>query len=215
MKTKFVLLVVLMLFVFLQADAHEGHKKKRQDSTATKPEHIQGDTVHYHDEAMVSNPSKVTADLDDFPSLHPLIVHFAIALIIVAAALQLLNLVLIKKEVAWIIAGILLIGVLAAWLAGRNFHPHTHGISEHAKMVLEQHDTWAEWTINTGILALILHVGNLFVFRTKRWAMAVIAVVLIASGFSVSRAGHYGAQLVHIEGIGPQGKYLEMKHHHH
>lgn len=215
MKTKLVLLIVLVLFVFIQVDAHEGHKKKKQDSTATKSEHIEGDTVHHHDEAMASNQSKVTADLDDFPTLHPLIVHFAIVLIIVAAALQLLNLILIKKEIAWIIAGILLIGVLAAWMAGRNFHPHTHGISDHAKMVLEQHDKWADWTINTGIIGLILHVVNLFVFKTKRWAMAIITIILITSGFSVSRAGHYGAQLVHIEGIGPQGKYLEMEHHHH
>lgn len=214
MKTRLVLLLVLILFAVIRMDAHKGHKKKKQDSTVTQVEHIQGDTVHHHDEAMVSNQSKVTAALDDFPSLHPLIVHFAIVLIVVAAALQLLNLILIKKEIAWIIAAILLIGVLAAWMAGRNFHPHTHGISEHAKMVLEQHDTWAEWTINAGIIALILQVVNLFVFKTKRWAMAVIAVILTTSAFSVSCAGHYGAQLVHIEGIGPQGKYLEMEHHH-
>lgn len=215
MKTRLVLLIVLMLSAFVQANAHEGHKKKKQDSTATQSEHIQGDTVHHHDEPMASNQSKVTANLDDFPTLHPLIVHFAIVLIIVAAAIQLLNLILIKREIAWIIAVILLIGVVAAWMAGRNFHPHTHGISDHAKMVLEEHDKWAEWTINTGIIALILQVVNLFVFKTKRWAMAIIAVILITSAFSVSRAGHYGAQLVHIEGIGPQGKYLEMEHHHH
>lgn len=215
MKTTLVLLIVLMLSAFVQVNAHEGHKKKKQDSTATQSEHIKGDTVHHYDDAMASNQSKITADLDDFPTLHPLIVHFAIVLIILAAAIQLLNLILIKKEIAWIIAVILLIGVLAAWMAGRNFHPHTHGINDHAKMVLEQHDMWAAWTINTGIIALILQVVNLFVFKTKRWAMVIIMLILAVSGYSVSRAGHYGAQLVHIEGIGPQGKYLEMEHHHH
>lgn len=214
MKTRLVLLIVLMLSTFIQVDAHEGHKKKNQDSTATQSEHIQGDTVHHHDEGMTADESKVTADLDDFPTLHPLIVHFAIVLIIVAAALQLLNLILIKKEISWIVAVILLIGVVAAWMAGRNFHPHTHGISDHAKMVLEQHDRWADWTINTGIISLILQVANLLLFKAKRWAMGIVAVVLVISGYSVSQAGHYGAQLVHIEGIGPQGKYLEMEHHH-
>jgi hypothetical protein len=42
----------------------------------------------------------------------------------------------------------------------------------------------------------------------------VIAAVLVLSGYSVALAGHYGAQLVHLEGIGPQGKYLERGHHH-
>ncbi|MEO5978619.1 MAG: hypothetical protein ABIS36_17460 [Chryseolinea sp.] len=215
MKKRLVLFVALTLSICAQLNAHEGHKKKRQDNTAVQYQHAQGDTVRHHDQAMGSNQSKVTADLDDFPTLHPLIVHFAIVLIIVAAALQLLNLILIKKEIAWITAAILLIGVLAAWMAGENFHPHTHGISDHAKMVLEQHDKWADWTIYTGIIALILQMANLFVFKTKRWAMTIIAVVLVASGYSVSCAGHFGAQLVHIEGIGPQGKYLEMEHHNH
>jgi len=214
MKTRLVLAMALMLSISMPAEAHQGHKKNAHDSTTTKTEPVQGDTVHHHDEAMAKNPSKVTADLGDFPTLHPLIVHFAIVLIIVAAILQLLNLILIKKEIAWIIAGILLIGVMAAWTAGRNFHPHTHGISDHAKSVLEQHDTWADWTINAGVVSLLLQIVNLFFFKTKRWAMAVIALVLALSGYSVARAGHYGAQLVHLEGIGPQGKYLEMEHHH-
>lgn len=62
--------------------------------------------------------------------------------------------------------------------------------------------------------SLLLQIANLFVFKTKRWAMAVVAVVLTMSAYAVLHVGHYGAQLVHIEGIGPQGKYLEMEHHH-
>lgn len=206
--------MALMLSISLSVDAHQGHKKNAQDSTATHAGHVQVDTVHHQDEAATNGPSKVTADLGDFPTLHPLIVHFAIVLIMVAAVLQLLNLILIKKEVAWIITGILLVGVLAAWMAGRNFHPHTHGISDHAKSVLKQHDMWADWTINTGLFSLLLQALNLFFFKTKRWAMAIIALVLTVSGCSVALAGHYGAQLVHLEGIGPQGKYLEKGHHH-
>ncbi|AYB35651.1 hypothetical protein [Chryseolinea soli] len=214
MKTRLVLVMALLLSISMPTEAHQGHKNNAQDSIVTNPEQVHGDTAHHHDGAVANNPSKVTADLGDFPTLHPLIVHFAIVLIMVAAVLQLLNLILIKKEIAWIITGILLIGVLAAWMAGRNFHPHTHGISDHAKSVLEQHDTWADWTINIGVISLLLQVVNLFFFKTKRWAMAVIAMALVLSGCSVALAGHYGAQLVHLEGIGPQGKYLEKGHHH-
>lgn len=214
---------IIVYFFLLTAStsiafAHGG-KKHKKDSTkvhadSIKHEHIQGDTVHHHDKGMKVDESKITADFDDFPTMHPLIVHFAIVLIIVAAALQLLNIVLIKKEIAWIVAGFLFVGFLAAWFAAGKFHPHTHGISDHAQQVLDQHDKWADWTKISAFIALVLQIANLFFFQSKRWAMGVVAAILVISAYSVSRAGHYGSQLVHIEGIGPQGKYLEMEHHH-
>lgn len=213
-----IFLFVILFTTVTTLFAHGGKKHKKDsvktDSALIVQKHEAGDTVHQHDEGMKIDESKVTADLNDFPSIHPLIVHFAIVLIIVAAGIQLLNIYFMKKEIAWIITAILFAGVLTAWAAGKNFHPHTHGISEHAKLVLDQHDKWADCTIYSGIVALILHAVNLFVFKDKRWAVAVVTLVLAVSAYSVSRAGHYGAQLVHIEGIGPQGKYLEMEHHH-
>jgi len=230
MKT--ILLSIVILFASLPVVLAHGGKKHKKDSVKTADsiamaqQHIAGDTVHHHDEGMTHDQKKVTADLADFPTLHPLIVHFAIVLIIVAAAMQLLNLYFMKKEISWIITAILFAGVLAAWFASKNFHPHTHGLTEHAKQVLAQHDRWADWTVNSGIVALhdrwadwtvnsgivalILQLVNLFLFKNMRWAAATIAIVLAVSAYSVARAGHYGAQLVHIEGIGPQGKYLEM-----
>lgn len=212
--------LVLLIAFSTQSLAHGGKKHKKDsakariDSIAKTGEQVKDDTTQDHNEVMKVDESKVGADLDDFPSLHPLIVHFAIALIIVAAVLQFVNLIVIKKEIAWIVFSILFIGVMAAWLAGRNFHPHTHGLSDHAKLVLEQHDKWADLTIYFGFAGLVLKGINLFVFKSNRWAMAIVATILAISSYAVLHAGHYGAQLVHIEGIGPQGKYLEMQHHH-
>lgn len=234
MKTYF--LSLLLLFAcYAITIAHDG-KKHRKDSTSvqvdsTKQDYLQSDTVQHHEEGMKVDQSKVTAELSDFPSLHPLIVHFAIVLIIIAAALQLLNVIILKKEIAWIIAGMLLTGFLAAWYASKNFHPHTHGLSDHAKLVLEQHDKFADWTIYTVIVGLVLQILYIifmryrkmvdvipvqgsggFSSRVDRGFVVIVAIVLLSSAYCVSRAGHYGAQLVHIEGIGPQGKFLEMEH---
>ena len=233
--------ILLSATYFTPAEAHEGKKHKKdsvvseQDSLIYESElhqHEQRDTVYHHEDGMKPNEAKVTAELADFPSLHPLIVHFAIALIIVAAALQLLNVILLRKEIAWIIAVILSIGCASAWLASTKYHPHTHGITEHAKLVLEQHDNWADWTNQSALVGLVLQIVYLVFISIRRvpdespannshalWkyrkiASVVVGVVLALSAYSVSRAGHYGAQLVHIEGIGPQGKYLEMDHHH-
>ena len=216
------------------AIAHGG-KKHKKDSTAQtdSAQHQKGDTIHHHDDAKQVDQSKVTADLDDFPSLHPLIVHFAIVLILVAAAMQIVNLFLLRQHLAWIIGGILLIGCVTAWLASTKYHPHTHGISDHAKLVLEQHDKWADWTNRSALAALVLQILYLIfislklkevqmvvenlelkIKRYSRIGSIVVAIILMVSAYSVSRAGHYGAQLVHIEGIGPKGKFLEIDHHH-
>lgn len=221
---KNLLLTITFLFAFTMLFAHDGHKKK-QDSTQQIVDSLQSqehqETVHTdHNRATVEeghhaeHEKKVTADLDDFPTLHPLIVHFAIVLLIVGAALQLVNVYFTKKELAWTAFALVLIGFIAVYLAGRNFHPHTYGLTEHAKLVLEQHDFWADWTIYLGFIGVLLQGVNLFIFKSKRWAKAIVAVILLSAGYAVSRAGHYGSQLVHIEGVGPQGKYLELDHKH-
>jgi uncharacterized membrane protein len=218
MKALLICSIILLIPLSL-CFAHGGKKHKKDsvktaDSIGMLQQHVAGDTIHHHDKAMAHDEEKVTAGLDDFPTIHPLIVHFAIVLIIIAAAIQLVNVFVMKREISWIVTGILFAGVLTAWLAGKNFHPHTHGISEHAKLVLAQHDLWADWTINLGIVAVMLQTVNLFLFSRKHWALAVVALAMTSSAYCVAKAGHYGAQLVHIEGIGPQGKFLEMDHHH-
>src|SRR5260221_7611007 len=141
MKTTILCFLILIITVTVSV-AHGGKKHKKDsckahaDSAKIDEEHEHAsDTLHHHDEDITPDESKVRADLDDFPTLHPLIVHFAIVLIIVAAGLQLLNLWLMKKEISLIITTILFLGVLTAWLAANNFHPHTDDLSAHAQSV--------------------------------------------------------------------------------
>ncbi|MBI2794504.1 MAG: hypothetical protein HYX66_07645 [Ignavibacteria bacterium] len=223
MKTALTFLFCLLLAP-ISSQAHGGHKHNEEiqtnvqaSPTATKSDSMPGEHDHQammqeQSAGMKHDESKVTANFDEFPSLHPLIVHFAIVLIVVAAGMQLLNVLLVKQELAWIITLILFVGVLTAWIAANNLHPHTDGLNAHAKLVLEEHDKWADWTIYSGIVALVLQGANLFVYKGKRWASGVVGIVLVISAISVSLAGHHGSQLTHIEGIGPQGKFLEMDH---
>lgn len=137
--------------------------------------------------AQESNPgggqsSSVAASLDDFPNLHPLIVHFAIVLILVGAVLQLVNVYFMKREIAWIAFAVAASGVVTAILAGTTFHPHVHELSEHAKQVMGRHDHWAEWTMYLGGAGAVLQGLNLFFLTDKRWAVGLVAAVLLGAG---------------------------------
>ena len=159
-------------------------------------------------------PASVHADLDDFPNRHPLFVHFPIVLLLVAAGVQLANVFFLRRSLEWVTTVTLLVSFATSYYVTYLDHPHTSGLSAHAKLVLEQHDLYADWTIYLAGTALLAQLLNQFLFKGKRWSVAVVAFLLVGAAYVVSMAGHYGAQLVYLEGVGPQGKYLESGHSH-
>lgn len=148
------------------------------------------------------------ADLDDFPNLHPLVVHFPIALLLIAVFLQLIQLFVMERTLDWVILLMVGAGFLGAYIAGTYVHPYTSGLTEVAKGVLEQHDKYADWTLWSSALAAVLKIFSLFKFKFKRVFESGVFAVMLFAAYSVAQAGHYGAQLVYIEGVGPQGQFL-------
>lgn len=169
----------------------------------------------------------IPAELRDFPSLHPGIVYFAISLIVVAALLQLMNVFFFKKDIAWIVFLLIVTGFAAAWLSSMTLHPS--GLTDKAAELLAYYDLWIQWTLRTALAALILQIIHLGItrfdkltflssgrpgvsYRKNKLIMLTIAAVMIASAYSVLRTGHFGAQLVHIEGAGPMVSIHETGH---
>jgi predicted membrane channel-forming protein YqfA (hemolysin III family) len=150
---------------------------------------------------------------EEFPSNHPLVVHFVIVLLIFGALIYVANIYFRKKELAWTAFLLFLLGLAAAFVASYSLHPHTKGLTEEAARILSLHDFWAFTTIRFGSIGAVLMGVNLFVFQKKRLVLSLVGVVLLIAAYSVSMAGHYGAHLVHIEGVGPQGEYLDLHEH--
>ena len=100
-------------------------------------------------------------------------------------------------------------GFIGAYLVSTVFHPHTGELGEAAKQVLARHDQYADYTIWASGLALLLKIVSHFFLQRKWWMETLVVLALAGAAFSVSKAGHYGATLVHLHGVGPQGRYLE------
>ncbi len=60
--------------------------------------------------AHVSGDQTVHASFADFPHIHPLIVHFPIMLLLIAAVMQFLNVLFLKKELNWAVTIMVLVG---------------------------------------------------------------------------------------------------------
>lgn len=208
-------LSLLLLFSIPAALAHgdDDHNKKDSTEQQGQVQEIDDHGVADFDTEARAKQS-VKADFDEFPNLHPLLVHFPIVLLLLAALISIANIHFLKRDLDWIITIFTGLGALGAYAAGRWFHPHAHDLTEQMQAVLDQHDLYADWTIWLSITAFVLQLISQFVLKQNRWAVIVVSLVLAGAAYSVSQAGHYGSQLVHIEGVGPKGKYLETEESH-
>lgn len=208
---------LVLLFISQSSFAHDPQKHKtaeqpetRADTTAQPKDSTMAAiaTGHEH-EHQEMNSTIVEAKFSDFPTLHPLLVHFPIALLLLAFLTQLLALFVWKKELS-LITGILLLGGFAgAYLVSTFFHPHTGELSDAAQQVLDLHDRYAGYTVWGSGMALLLKVASHFFLKRKLWMEILVVVAVAWTAWSVSHTGHYGASLVHLHGVGPQGKYLK------
>ena len=217
-KTMLHISLVLSLLLLLSipaalAHGDDDHNKKDSTEQLEQVQEIDDHGVADFDTETRAKQS-VKADFDEFPNLHPLLVHFPIVLLLLAALISIANIHFLKRDLDWIITIFTGLGALGAYAAGRWFHPHAHDLTEQMQAVLDQHDLYADWTIWLSITAFVLQLISQFVLKQNRWAVIVVSLVLAGAAYSVSQAGHYGSQLVHIEGVGPKGKYLETEESH-
>lgn len=213
--------ILLLFWVSICAPgvlAHEGHNKNAANVNANsaasseqrKDANATAEPVQQPDSVADPNAGSHTAE---FPTLHPLVVHFPIVLIILAAIIQLASLFVFRRELSWLVVFLAAFGAVGAYLSSNVFHPHTTGLSENAQRLLTEHELYADWTFWLAVAGLFAKgISNFFLDR-KWWSEGVASVALILAATAVAVAGHHGAELVHKEGVGPQGKFLE-KHDH-
>jgi uncharacterized membrane protein len=210
MKTKLFLSVSFFAFVFSTAFAHEHHhdhdSAAQISSSAINDSATQDEMKDEHHELEEHHEMQA---VDAFPNYHPLAVHFPIVLLMIAALFQLLSFFFYKNEFGIVTLILLALGVISTWLASNTFHAHPEELTGRAKEIFETHEQMADLTWWLSLGALVLKIVSHFFLKRKLWIEATIALLLIGSSITVSVAGHHGAMLVHMEGIGPKGEHLE------
>ena len=140
------------------------------------------------------------------PNIHPILVHFPIALIFMAFLMDILNLILpdkwwddLKSTILYG-AGILaaLVSYYTGTLAGDSVF-----LPAEAQSVLNSHSDWAWWTIwfFTAYLALRLLFHYLYII--DKFKIRIVTLLAVLPGiFMLYETGEHGAEMVFGYGVG-------------
>lgn len=136
-------------------------------------------------------------------SYHPIVVHFAIALLIVGVIFRWISLTGRAPFTGPAAATLLLAGTLAAVLAVRS-GTDAHGPVERipgVRQAVQEHEEAGEWARNVFIAVALLEIvaltvrrKNLNVARVALWGSAVVG---LAGGAAIVKAAGFGGDLVY------------------
>lgn len=146
-----------------------------------------------------------------FPNLHPLFVHFPIALLLAAVAAQLAVLFFPKNtNLKWFTFFLLFTGCIGALIAVQTAVHVSGEADDKAIEIFESHRLFGLLTFWFSLAATLLRFVTIKWFR-KKILEIILAIIILSTGIFVTIAGHHGAQLVYIYNVGPQGNNVMSK----
>ncbi|MBS1520652.1 MAG: hypothetical protein JST50_06640 [Bacteroidetes bacterium] len=150
-----------------------------------------------------------TGSLADFPKLHPLVVHIPIMCLVLAFLSEVASFFVFKRELSWVTVVLVITGFTGAWLASGIFHggdPNLSLLDPVSRATFEKHEQYAGYTVWLGGIAALGKIVSHFLLKRKLVYEIAVTLLLAACSYTVIVAGDMGARLVHIDGIGVQGR---------
>jgi uncharacterized membrane protein len=149
--------------------------------------------------------------MTDFPNYHPMIVHFPIVLLLLAAAMQTCGFWVKNKGFQYTILAFSVLGYASAYFAAAWRHPQIDRemVNAAAQLIFDEHQWYARWSVYLGGAGAVLKGVELY-FRQRFFLVFLTSLVLIGSAVAVGISGHHGAELVYKHGIGPKSDFLKQ-----
>ena len=146
-----------------------------------------------------------------FPNLHPLFVHFPIALLAFAVLVQLTVLFFPKNtNLKWLTFFLLLGGCMGSFIAVQTAVHISGDAEDKAIEIFETHRLFGLYTLWFSLAATIIRLITIKWFRNK-WMEIILTAIILTTGALVAITGHHGAQLVYIYNVGPEGNNVMSK----
>lgn len=152
--------------------------------------------------------------LPSFAGLHPLVVHFPIALLLITPLLLAMGIIFSRdrRPFAIVTLAILLMGTAGAWVASYSGEAAEEAVEDlsPAEDVIGPHEDYGRFARNAFTVISVLYTGFtvLLIKRGEKLGSGAFAgtqlgfIVLCAAGsLVVANAGHLGGRIVHQYGI--------------
>ncbi len=142
------------------------------------------------------------APWSEFPTLHPLVVHFPVVLLPLGTLLLAAGWMLRSRALEWAAAVVLAVAFVTGLLASRVFHPHPE-MTLLAMEVFEAHESGADWTVGLSAFATLFAFLRAWGKPKFRRTLVVLALLTAtAATLAVMATAHHGAALTHIHRVG-------------
>lgn len=140
----------------------------------------------------------------DTTHIHPMIVHFPIALLIVGFLFDVTGMFVRKEFFSWAGFSLLMLGalgVIAAFISG---NLAGSGITEEGvlKQALETHESAAELTVWITGFAALFRLALVLLKKYKGYLKIAALVIYLAAVAAIGRTGFYGGELVYKHAAG-------------
>lgn len=210
-NAKWRLVLIAILAATGLAAAHMGEDHDEHASAAMP------DSAMSHMEGMVHTaplPPTVAAKdtvMANFPTLHPLAVHFPIVLLPTGFVLLALGIGFRNRGLRLSGWGVALAGTAGAWISSNVLHVHTMGLSAAPMAIFESHELWATRTVWIATAGVAVGLVRFSWKKAGLWLDGVGMGLFLAASVAVAVTGHKGACLTHLHGVGPMGHHLMME----
>lgn len=139
------------------------------------------------------------------PGVHPLIIHFPIALLTLAVGLTVVDLFYSKEWISKSTAGLYIFGALGAvvsYITGRSA-ADSIGLNLKAEVAIGTHSDWGLYTLlYFGAFTIIYYVVKFILKQNTLTIRALLAILALVGFFILAQTAEYGGRLVFEYGLG-------------